>query len=342
MNLAAALVYWVIVALWLAVLATVATAYLRNPRTFGSVRFLLVVVAIDTARNIIENLYFGLYFGAQYGIFPGAIVGVLGNPNYLIIPKLINIAAACVVLWLLILRWVPSAVEERTLADEALKQEAEERRRLFETSRDLILIADSQGKLVRASPSSFTILGYPPDEMTGRDILQFVHIDDRQRMRDQVRLWQAGQCLQNLEARFFHKQGAVVTVALSGAWSAPEQKHFFIGRDMTARRRAEEALRESDEMARGIISNALDAFVQIDETGCITEWNTQAEAIFDWSRQDVMGKALSTTIIPEAQRVRLDGGIEPFMRSGEGGLLASVWRLRRSGGTAERSRLSWR
>jgi hypothetical protein len=92
MSFVAATIYWVIVALWLAVLGTVCISYLRNRRVFGSARLLLSVVAIDTLRNIIENVYFGLYFGAQYGLFPGTIVGVLGNPQLLIVPKLINVA----------------------------------------------------------------------------------------------------------------------------------------------------------------------------------------------------------------------------------------------------------
>jgi len=102
MNVAAALIYWVIVGVWLAVLCMVAVAYLRNPRTFGAVRLLLVVVAIDTFRNIVENLYFGFYFGAQYGLFPGAIAGVLGNPTLLILPKVINLVAAFAVLGVLL------------------------------------------------------------------------------------------------------------------------------------------------------------------------------------------------------------------------------------------------
>ncbi|MBX9774448.1 MAG: PAS domain S-box protein [Xanthobacteraceae bacterium] len=317
MNLAAALIYWVIVALWLAVLGIVALTYVRNPRTFGPMRFLLAVVAIDTTRNIVENLYFGLYFGAQYGIFPGAIAGVLGNPNYLIIPKLINIAAACVVLWLLLLRWVPGAVQERALADDALKQETEERRRLFETSLDLILIMDSEGGLLRVSPSSSAILGYAPDETIGRHAFDFIHDDDRDRMRAQMRSSRAGNHLQNFETRFLHKQGSIVAVALSGVWSEPEQKYFFIGRDMTKRHRAEEALRDSEEMARGIINTALDAFVQIDETGSITEWSTQAEAMFGWPRQEVIGKTLDAVIVPETQRYPRDAGIARFVLTGE-------------------------
>jgi hypothetical protein len=47
----------------------------------------LAVLVVDTVRNIAENLYFGLYFGGQYGLFPASIVGVLGNPSLLIIPK---------------------------------------------------------------------------------------------------------------------------------------------------------------------------------------------------------------------------------------------------------------
>jgi signal transduction histidine kinase len=113
MFLTAALIYWVIVVLWLTVLATLVVFYARNRRVFGTTRLLLAVIAIDTSRNIIENIYFGTYFGAQYGIFPAGAVGMLGNPYLLIIPKLINVVAGCVVLSLLLLRWLPSAVRER-------------------------------------------------------------------------------------------------------------------------------------------------------------------------------------------------------------------------------------
>lgn len=113
MRLAAALIYWVIVALWLAVLVTVIYNYVRNPKVFGTTRMLLAVVAIDTCRNLIENTYFGLFFGSQYGIFPGEIAETLGNPAFLIIPKLLNIAAGCVVLGLLLNHWLPTAVKER-------------------------------------------------------------------------------------------------------------------------------------------------------------------------------------------------------------------------------------
>jgi signal transduction histidine kinase len=117
MALAAALIYWVIVVLWLTVLGTVLVFYVRNPRAFGATRLLLAVLAIDVFRNLIENIYFGIYFGGQYGIFPIAVVGILGNPVLLIVPKIINVIAGCVVLGLLLLRWLPSTIMEHKLLE---------------------------------------------------------------------------------------------------------------------------------------------------------------------------------------------------------------------------------
>jgi diguanylate cyclase (GGDEF)-like protein len=116
MPLAAALIYWVIIFIWLTVLATLLVFYIRNPRVFGTTRLLLAVVAIDTLRNIVENCYFGLYFGGQYGLFPATVVTVLANPYLLIVPKLLNVVAGCVVLGLLLLRWLPSAVTEHAVS----------------------------------------------------------------------------------------------------------------------------------------------------------------------------------------------------------------------------------
>jgi diguanylate cyclase (GGDEF)-like protein len=118
MSFIAASVYWVIVFVWLTVLLTLLVFYVRNPPIFGTTRLLLAVVAIDTLRNVIENVYFGVYFGAQYGMFPAAAIAVLGNPYLIIIPKLLNLIAGCVVLGLLLLRWLPSAVQAHAQSEQ--------------------------------------------------------------------------------------------------------------------------------------------------------------------------------------------------------------------------------
>ena len=60
----------------------------------------------------------------------------------------------------------------------ALKREAEERERVFETSLDLILVTDKRGNFIRVSPSSQTILGYRPDEMLGHNGTEFLFPED--------------------------------------------------------------------------------------------------------------------------------------------------------------------
>jgi len=117
------------------------------------------------------------------------------------------------------------------------RREAEERRRIFETSLDLILVADRRGNFLRVSPSSLAILGYRPEEMIGRSGADFVVADDLAAARDEMRLARRGKEMRNFATRYMHKEGRIVTLDWSGVWSEPEQRHFFIGRDVTEQRR---------------------------------------------------------------------------------------------------------
>jgi PAS domain S-box-containing protein len=78
---------------------------------------------------------------------------------------------------------------------------------------------------------------------------------------------------------------------------------------LTARKRAQQALLESEQMARDVIANALEAFIQTDESGCVLEWNPQAEATFGWSRQEAVGRQLnglmlSKTLGPHYEKMK--------------------------------------
>ena len=66
------------------------------------------------------------------------------------------------------------------------------------------------------------------------------------------------------------------------------KRYFFVGRDMTESRHAQETLRESEQLARNIVETALDAFIQTDDNGAIRNWNSQAEQIFGWRREEVL------------------------------------------------------
>lgn len=189
-------------------------------------------------------------------------------------------------------------ITERKRTEHALSQEIEERRRIFESSQDLILVSDSKGMLMQVSPSAEAILGYLPAEMIGRSAIEFIHGEDLDNTRAEMRGSRRGQHSRNFDSRYVHKDGRIVTLSWMGTWSDPVKRHFFIGRDMTESRLAQETLRESAQLARGIIDTALDAFVQMSENGNVSDWNSQAESIFGWSRSEALGRNLSELIFP--------------------------------------------
>ncbi|MGZ5923910.1 MAG: PAS domain S-box protein [Rhizomicrobium sp.] len=140
-------------------------------------------------------------------------------------------------------------ITETKQTQTALQQQTEERQRIFDTSQDLILVTDRFGNFLQVSPSSMSILGYRPDEMTGHSAVEFIHPDDLENTREEMRTARRGQQLRSFEARYRHKaDGHTVVLNWKGTWSEPVQRHYFIGRDVTERRAAEAQLRQAQKM----------------------------------------------------------------------------------------------
>ncbi|ANW04955.1 PAS domain S-box protein [Bradyrhizobium icense] len=225
-------------------------------------------------------------------------------------------------------------ITETNKTRQVLRQQTEELRRIFETSQDLIMVMDSRGFLVQISPSCEAILGYRPEEMIGRSGEDFIHPDHLETSRQEMRAARRGERPKISDTRCFHKNGQAVWLSWLGTWSEPVKRFFFVGRDMTESRLAQETLRESEQLARGIIDTALDAFVQMDDQGIVTDWNSQAEKIFGWSRAEAVGTRLSELIIPDVHRDVHRAGLERFLRTGEAAILGrrfEIEAMRRDG-----------
>ena len=147
-------------------------------------------------------------------------------------------------------------ITENKRTQKALNQEIEERRRIFETSQDLILVTDTSGNFIQVSPSAMTILGYEPAEMIGHSAVEFIHPDDLDSTRNEMRAARRGQHMRNFETRYVHKDGQAVTLNWTGTWSEPVRRHFFIGRDLTEKRAAEAQLRQARRWTRSASSPA--------------------------------------------------------------------------------------
>jgi len=97
--------------------------------------------------------------------------------------------------------------------------------------------------------------------------------------------------------------------------------------DISERKKAEEEIKSSEEKRRLIMNAALDAIICIDTNGKITFWNPQAEKIFGWKEEEVMGKMLSEIIIPEEFRKMHDNGIAKYLDTGKGPTLNRLLEL---------------
>ena len=83
----------------------------------------------------------------------------------------------------------------------ALRQQAEERRRIFETSQDLILVTDSRHP-GSGEPQFAIDPGLLPQEMVGRSALEFTYAEDMARANEEVRAERRGERTRNFSSRF--------------------------------------------------------------------------------------------------------------------------------------------
>jgi PAS domain S-box-containing protein len=139
-------------------------------------------------------------------------------------------------------------ITEEKQSREKLRREIEERQRIFETSQDLILVTDGFGNFVQVSPSVKDILGYGPEDLIGHNATEFIHADDLENTRGEMRAARRGQVKRSFEARYYHYDGHEVTLNWMGTWSEPVKRHFFIGRDLTEKQAAEAQFMQVQKM----------------------------------------------------------------------------------------------
>ncbi|MBI2324362.1 MAG: diguanylate cyclase, partial [Chloroflexi bacterium] len=86
-------------------------------------------------------------------------------------------------------------------------------------------------------------------------------------------------------------------------------------------------LAEERQQLRSVVETALEAFVAMDAAGRIVDWNGQAEALFGWSRGEIIGRPLAETIVPPTLREQHRRGLRRYLGGGEGPLIGRTQRM---------------
>jgi PAS domain S-box-containing protein len=139
-------------------------------------------------------------------------------------------------------------ITERKRTQRALLRESAERQQIFENSQDLILVSNTAGTVLQVSPSVSTILGYQPEEMIGRNAVEFINPQDLELARLGLRAARSGRQLRSFETRYNHKSGRPVTLNWLGTWSETARRYYFVGRDLTDLHAAEAQFRQAQKM----------------------------------------------------------------------------------------------
>ncbi len=97
--------------------------------------------------------------------------------------------------------------------------------------------------------------------------------------------------------------------------------HLAIAIDITEKKKAEDAIRESEERMRSVLESALDCVITMDHQGRIVEFNPAAEKTFGYQRDEAIGQVLADLIIPPPLRERHQRGLTHYLSTGEAPML---------------------
>jgi PAS domain S-box-containing protein len=95
-----------------------------------------------------------------------------------------------------------------------------------------------------------------------------------------------------------------------------------------------QTLKESEERVRAVLNSAISAVVVIDSHSKIVDWNSRAESMFGWLKEEAFGKDVAEIIIPPRYREAHVQGMKRFLSTGEGPVLnrlVELTALRRNG-----------
>jgi diguanylate cyclase (GGDEF)-like protein/PAS domain S-box-containing protein len=186
-------------------------------------------------------------------------------------------------------------------AEEALRESEEKYRNLVERANDGIIIGQD-GIIRYANPRSAHMGGYTVEELTGAPIFDFFFSEERAKLIDRYRRRMAGEDVPPVyESVLKHKDGSRIEVEINAGVISYNGRpaDLVLFRDITDRKQAEEALRESEERFRLAFENANTGVCLVDLEGHLTKVNNKMCEIFGYTKEELEHMTVNNIAHPE-------------------------------------------
>lgn len=221
-------------------------------------------------------------------------------------------------------------ITERKRYEEALRESEERFRSSFEDAAIGMALVVTDGRFLRVNRSLCRIVGYEEEELLEKTFQEITHPDDLEADLEQVRRMLAGEIeTYQQEKRYIHREGHAVWILLSASLVRNEavEPLYFISQiqDITERKLAEEALRESERRLQTIVGNAPVVLFALDREGVFTLSEGQGLGALGIRPGEVVGRSVFEVYrdMPEIHRhVRRTLGGEEVVAVAEVGDLA--------------------
>lgn len=195
-------------------------------------------------------------------------------------------------------------ITDRKQAEEALKISEERFRNLFDNATDVIYVHDLQGNYLSANHAIKRMFGYTEDEVLKLNIADIAVPEHFDRIREKLISKLDGLEHQtSYEVDCFRKDGVRITVEVSSTMITENGVAVAvqgIARDVTERKLAEEALKESENRYRELIENANDLIYTHDLSGNFTSLNRAGERIMGYTREETLRMNIADVVAPES------------------------------------------
>ncbi len=227
-------------------------------------------------------------------------------------------------------------ITERKAAEDALRESEERYRLLAENITDAILKISPAGLHTYVSPSSRAITGHAPEELLGKSTYEFVHPDDLAILGEAVQqAIESGRAFFTLVHRLRHTDGHYVWVEVTTTIVRDPQtgeiaEYVSLVHDITERKAAEDALRESEERYRLLAENVHDVIIKSSADGLHTYVSPASRELVGYAPEELIGISTAEFVHPD-DRADLADFSGQIIAAG-GNFFSFVHRLRRKDG----------